>query len=102
MLKDVQAQQDVRHIPLKHVGIKDLKWPLVLKDPKRGEQHSVAVVQLSVDLPKEQRGTHMSRFVECLKELGGVRPSDLEKFLDNLKEKLGARSAMVKLDFRTL
>ena len=30
---------------------------------------------------------------------GGVRPSDLEKFLDNLKEKLGARSAMVKLDF---
>ncbi|WP_288934465.1 GTP cyclohydrolase FolE2 [uncultured Acidaminococcus sp.] len=99
MLKDVQAQQDVRHIPLKHVGIKDLKWPLVLKDPKRGEQHSVAVVQLSVDLPKEQRGTHMSRFVECLKELGGVRPSDLEKFLDNLKEKLGARSAMVKLNF---
>ena len=64
---------------LKHVGIKDLKWPLVLKDPKRGEQHSVAVVQLSVDLPKEQRGTHMSRFVECLKELGRAsqRPGEI-------------------------
>jgi len=99
MLKDVQAQKDLRHIPLKHVGIKDLRWPIQLKDPKNGVQHSVATVKLAVDLPHEQRGTHMSRFVECLKLMGLVHPHGLEAMLDTLKEKLGAQKALIELDF---
>ena len=99
MLKDVQAQKDLRHIPLKHVGIKDLRWPIQLKDPKNGVQHSVATVKLAVDLPHEQRGTHMSRFVECLKLMGPVHPHGLEAMLDTLKEKLGAQKALIELDF---
>lgn len=99
MLKDVQAQEDVRHIPLKHVGIKDLRWPIVLADPVKGSQHSVARVSLAVNLPMDQRGTHMSRFVECLKQIGPIRPHDLERVLDELKTKLGARSAMVEMEF---
>jgi GTP cyclohydrolase I len=99
MLKDVQSQEDVRHIPLKHVGIKDLRWPVLLKDPKNGVQHSVATVKLAVDLPHEQRGTHMSRFVECLKLMGPVHPHGLEMMLDTLKEKLGAKKALIEMDF---
>ena len=99
MLKDVQAQKDLRHIPLKHVGIKDLRWPIQLKDPKNGVQHSVATVKLAVDLPHEQRGTHMSRFVECLKLMGPVHPHGLEAMLDTLKEKMGAQKALIELDF---
>ena len=40
-LKDVQSEKDLRHIPLKHVGIKDLRWPIELRDRERGPQHSV-------------------------------------------------------------
>jgi GTP cyclohydrolase I len=99
MLKDVQGQEDQRHIPLKHVGIKGLRWPVLLKDPHKGVQPSVAVVSLAVNLPHEQRGTHMSRFVESLKSMGPIHPHDLEKVLDELKEKLEARKAMIDLEF---
>ena len=68
-LKDVQSEQDSRNIPLKHVGISDLRWPLVLRDRQKGEQHTVATVSVAVDLPKDLRGTHMSRFVQCLQKL---------------------------------
>lgn len=60
-MKDVQSEKDLRNIPLKHVGIKGLRWPIELRDKARGTQHSVAEVTLAVDLPHDMRGTHMSR-----------------------------------------
>ena len=78
-LKDVQSEQDSRNIPLKHVGISDLRWPLVLRDRQKGEQHTVATVSVAVDLPKDLRGTHMSRFVQCLQKLDIVNLSALEE-----------------------
>lgn len=51
MLKDVQGQVDQRHIALKQVGIRDIRWPITLKDPHKGVQHSVAVISLGVNLP---------------------------------------------------
>ena len=85
-MKDVQGELDRRNIPLKHVGIKDLRWPIALKDKEKGMQNTVATVSLAVDLPHDLRGTHMSRFVECLQELGPINPIDLEHLLDKLKE----------------
>ena len=35
MLKDVQGQVDQRHIALKQVGIRDIRWPITLKDPHK-------------------------------------------------------------------
>ncbi len=96
MLKDVQAQQDERNIPLKHVGIAHLRWPITLAQRDGGVQHTVAEVRMAVDLPKEQRGTHMSRFVECLQQVGPIRPHDLEKVLDGLKAHLEAQSALLE------
>ena len=43
-MKDVQGELDRRNIPLKHVGIKDLRWPIALKDKERGTQNTVATV----------------------------------------------------------
>ena len=67
MLKDVQGQVDQRHIALKQVGIRDIRWPITLKDPHKGVQHSVAVISLGVNLPHEPicgvsqgNGTHSS------------------------------------------
>ncbi len=98
-MKDVQSEKDLRCIPLKHVGIKDLRWPIELKDKQHGTQHSVAKVTLAVDLPHDMRGTHMSRFVECLQSLGPVGLNEIEGILDKLKEHLQAEKAFMKLEF---
>ncbi|MDO4921282.1 MAG: GTP cyclohydrolase FolE2 [Phascolarctobacterium sp.] len=98
-MKDVQSEKDLRHIPLKHVGIKNLRWPIELMDKERGTQHSVANVTLAVDLPHDLRGTHMSRFVECLRTLGPVGLNEIENILDKLKEHLQAEKAFMQLEF---
>lgn len=98
-MKDVQSEKDLRHIPLKHVGIKGLRWPIELMDKERGTQHSVAKVTLAVDLPHDLRGTHMSRFVECLRTLGPVGLNEIENILDKLKEHLQAEKAFLQLEF---
>lgn len=98
-MKDVQNERDGRNIPLKHVGIKNLRWPIELRDKEKGSQHSVANVTLAVDLPKDLRGTHMSRFVECLSSLGPVGLKEIELILDTLKEKLQAERAFIQLEF---
>lgn len=99
MLKDVQGQEDIRQISLKQVGINNLNWPLVVKDKQCGQQHTVAQIAMSVNLPHTQRGTHMSRFVECLNDLEAVEPTSLEKLLDNLKVRLEAKKAVLKMSF---
>lgn len=101
-MKDVQSQTDMRRIPLKHVGIKNLRWPVILKDKEQGEQHSVATISLAVDLPHEIRGTHMSRFVECMQTVGAISPTGLEEVLDNLKTHLQAEKPLSAWSFRIL
>ena len=98
-MKDVQSQTDMRRIPLKHVGIKNLRWPVILKDKEQGEQHSVATISLAVDLPHEIRGTHMSRFVECMQTVGAISPNGLEEVLDTLKTHLQAEKAFIRMEF---
>lgn len=98
-MKDVQGEKDLRRVPLKHVGIKDLRWPIVLRDREKGTQHTVAKVTLAVDLPHDMRGTHMSRFVECLQTLGPVGLSEIETILDTLKSRLQAEKSFLQLEF---
>lgn len=99
MLKDVQAETDLRRVPLKHVGIKNLRWPITMRDRAKGEQSTAAKLKMAVDLPHDMRGTHMSRFVECLQDLGPITPYGLEHILDALKLKLQAEKAMLELEF---
>ncbi len=98
-MRDVQGDADYRRVPIKQVGIRKLRWPVILKDKVKGTQASVATVSMAVDLPHEIRGTHMSRFVESLQTLEAVYPEALEKVLDSLKERLEAKSAFLTLEF---
>ncbi|MEG1727833.1 MAG: GTP cyclohydrolase FolE2, partial [Acidaminococcaceae bacterium] len=56
-------------------------------------------ISMAVDLPHDLRGTHMSRFVECLQTLGAVSPLALEAILDTLKSRLQAEKAMLEMEF---
>ena len=100
MMKDVQSQPDYRNIPIDKVGIKNLRYPITVRDRREGFQHTIAAINMYVDLPHDNKGTHMSRFVELLHLL---RPEvSLEKFeaiLDNMKRHLNAASAHLEMTF---
>lgn len=66
-IADVQSSRDLRNLPINQVGIKDLRFPISLKS-KEGEQSTVARLTMTVFLPADQKGTHMSRFVALMEK----------------------------------
>ena len=67
-IEDVQGRADTRQIAIDKVGVKDIFHPVRVKDRSGGEQHTIANFNMSVYLPHNFKGTHMSRFVEILHE----------------------------------
>lgn len=69
-MQDIQSSKDYRHVPIAQVGIKDVSHPMFFSD--LGENNttlaSVGNFSLSVALPSDQKGTHMSRFMSVLYE----------------------------------
>jgi GTP cyclohydrolase I len=98
-LPDTQNQSDKREIPIDKVGIKDLKYPITVKDKDNGIQHTIATVAMTVDLPKEFKGTHMSRFVEVLMNKKDIHIDSIFEILKEMQNKLHANSAHIELDF---
>ncbi|WP_066567230.1 GTP cyclohydrolase FolE2 [Snodgrassella sp. CFCC 13594] len=64
-IADVQSSLDKRNMPINQVGIKDLRLPIAITSDA-GTQNTVARLTMTVFLPAEQKGTHMSRFVELM------------------------------------
>lgn len=92
-IADVQSSFDTRNQPISRVGIKGLRMPLQLA-ASEGVQHTVGTVAMSVYLPAEQKGTHMSRFVALINDHQGVLDYHALKqltqtMLDNLQSKEG-------------
>ncbi|MEG2237036.1 MAG: GTP cyclohydrolase FolE2 [Akkermansia sp.] len=99
-LKDTQSERDTRNISIDRVGVKGLKYPIVIKDKENREQSTVAIVSLAVDLPEEFKGTHMSRFVEVLQQNGPIL--DVHSAVDlprELLRRLSASRSHVELEF---
>jgi GTP cyclohydrolase I len=99
-MEDVQNLPDGREIALDRVGVSDLRYPIVVLDRKHQKQHTVAQLRMSVNLPHEFKGTHMSRFVEVLNEhRGEITMRTIPKLLRDLRRRLDAESAHVHVAF---
>ena len=99
-MKDIQNQRDYRNIPIDKAGIKNLRYPITVLDRKDGFQHTVAAINMYVDLPHEYKGTHMSRFVEILHILQPeVSFKRLAEVLEEMKKHLNAESAHIEVSF---
>ena len=105
-MNDVQNQKDIRNIEIQKVGVKDVEIPLNIQRKLDNDEFEMCLVyakaKMSVSLPKEYKGTHMSRFIEVLNEerkknLVGV---DIKKMLETLKQRLNSDSAYAKFDFK--
>jgi len=99
-LTDTQNERDDRNIAIDRVGVKALRFPLEVKEKAGSNQRTVATVALAVDLPKEFKGTHMSRFVEVLSAHGNcLDVRELHKVPCEMLEVLNASRAHVEFDF---
>ncbi|PLV58662.1 GTP cyclohydrolase FolE2 [Thermotoga sp. KOL6] len=98
-MRDVQNEKDHRMVPLKKVGIKDLNWPLKVLLKNNGYQSTVAHINCSVDLHREKRGIHMSRFIEVLNKMEMITPHVFEEILDDLIVTMEAKRAHLEIHF---
>ncbi len=67
-LPDTQNKPDSRNMIINKVGIKDINCPMIFIDKNNSKQHAIGNWNMTVELPKNVKGTHMSRFVEILNE----------------------------------
>ena len=99
-MKDVQKQRPENPLYIEKVGVKGVSYPIVVSDKKKGTQHTVASINLYVDLPREFKGTHMSRFIEVLNEhKEEIHIKNFEHILNDIKRSLEAESAHLEVEF---
>ncbi len=99
-LKDTQSEPDFRQVAIDRVGVKNLRYPMQIRDKAHLIQHTISNVSLTVDLPHHHKGTHMSRFVEVLNEFGPVLHVDnIHQLVDGLRERLDSESAHAEFEF---
>jgi GTP cyclohydrolase I len=94
-MKDVQNSKSNIKIELDSVGVRNVIFPMKLLDQKRKVQNTIANIELYVDLPKDQKGTHMSRFIEILNYMGDkiLDQREVSSILKQIKKKFKCKIA---------
>ncbi len=100
MLYDKQSERDHRELRIDKVGVRGLKFPIQVRDKARSVQNTVATIGMFVDLPKEFKGTHMSRFIEVLNAHGSViHVENITEILRSLQQKLNSATSHLEIEF---
>jgi GTP cyclohydrolase I len=99
-LHDKQNERDHRGLRIDKVGVRGLRFPLQIRDKAHLTQNTVATIGMYVDLPKEFKGTHMSRFIEVLNAHGNmVHVENITDILHAMQKKLHAATAHLEMEF---
>jgi GTP cyclohydrolase I len=99
-MPDMQKARDDRNIAIDKVGVKDIRYPIVVMDKSKEWQQTVARINMYVDLPHHFKGTHMSRFIEILNQYHGqVSIERMNTMLSDMKKHLEASRAHLELEF---
>lgn len=99
-LADVQGSTDSRNVPIAKVGVKNIRFPIRVRDRQKDAQHTVATIDMSVDLPHQFKGTHMSRFMEILNSHAGeISTEVLPDLLETMRTRLDAETAHLYVAF---
>src|SRR5213082_1370672 len=99
-LHDKQSERDHRELRIDKVGVRGLRFPIQVRDKARAVQDTVATIGMFVDLPKEFKGTHMSRFIEVLNAHGSVvHVENITDILYAMQEKFQAATSNLEIEF---
>ena len=99
---DIQNSTDTRNISIAQVGIKNVKIPILFTDnnEKKSTFSSVAQFDLSVSLPAEKKGTHMSRFLPLLYDYASsLSLQTLENLSLDMADKMDSSSSFIHVTF---
>ena len=99
-LHDKQSERDHRQLRIDKVGVRGLRFPIQVRDKARAVQYTVATIGMFVDLPKEFKGTHMSRFIEVLNGHGSmVHVENITDILYAMQKKFQAATSHLEVEF---
>ena len=99
-LHDKQSERDYRELRIDKVGVRGMRFPITVRDKQRSVQNTVATIGMFVDLPKEFKGTHMSRFVEVLNAHGNIiHVENINDILFAMQDKLSAATSHLEIEF---
>jgi len=99
-LHDEQSQHDDRNLRIDKVGVRDLRFPIRIRDKAHEHQDTIATIGMYVDLPHNFKGTHMSRFIEVLNAHGNVmHVENIPDILQAMQQALDTQTAHLEMDF---
>jgi len=99
-LHDRQSERDDRQLRIDKVGVRGLRFPIQVRDKAHSVQNTVATIGMFVDLPKEFKGTHMSRFIEVLNAHGSVmHVENIPDILYAMQQKFQATTTHLEMEF---
>ena len=100
LLPDTQNIKDIRNIVIKQVGIKDILHPISFINRDNESHPTVANFTMTVRLPENVKGTHMSRFIEILND--NECSFGIDSFMglvQTVADKLDSNDAQIIVDF---
>ena len=99
-MPDVQGYKDSRQLDITRVGIKAIKSPVIVRD-KSAAQHSVATFAMSVFLPQDLKGTHMSRFTQLLNDFRQfeISVASVAQIQTEMLQRLNATAGTLTMEF---
>ncbi len=99
-IADIQALPDHRNIAIDDVGIRGLRYPILVAGRDGSSQPTIADLQLTVALPPDVKGTHMSRLVELIERWKTPLSADsLRQLAQALLLRLEAERGTMELTF---
>ena len=100
MMEDVQGWPDIRGLAIERAGVRGIRLPALVPDRQQGKQQTVATFTLSAGVRHNEKGAHMSRFVEVLEEVGGeVGLRTAPRLLEEVRHRLGADTAAIEVRY---
>ena len=100
LLPDTQNTKDIRNIVINQVGIKDILHPINFVNRDSESHPTIANFTMTVRLPENVKGTHMSRFIEILND--GECSFGIDTFMNlvqTVADKLDSSDAQIIVDF---
>jgi GTP cyclohydrolase IB len=99
-MPDIQGSKDHRNLPIDQVGVRGVRYPVMVARENGAATASVGEFSLSVALPADQKGTHMSRFVELLEQMNQqgmpLTAQSMLQLLANMLDRLAAKEGLIE------
>jgi GTP cyclohydrolase IB len=100
-LSDTQSGRDDRRLAIDKVGVKGIKFPIAVRDKNTHSLvHCTGDFELFAHLAPDNKGSHMSRFIEILHSHGKIISVDsFKEITQEVRNRLDSERADLKVAF---